>query len=70
MEAGAKDTGIFEEDGSQREDEVGFVDLWNSFVGEEEMYMIYGLYISGKWDTDFADGQKRAVDSGSGNYLG
>ena len=31
-----------------REDEVGFVDLWDSFVGKEEMYLRDGLHLSGK----------------------
>ena len=31
-----------------REEEVGFVDLWDSFVGKEERYLRYGLHLSGK----------------------
>ena len=31
-----------------REGEVGFVDLWDSFVGKEEMYVRDGLHLSGK----------------------
>ena len=31
-----------------REDEVGFVDLWDSFVGKDEMYLIDGLHLSGQ----------------------
>ena len=31
-----------------KEDEVGYVDLWDSFVGKEEMYVRDGLHLSGK----------------------
>ena len=31
-----------------REEEVGFVDLWGSFVGRADMYMNDGLHLSGK----------------------
>ena len=31
-----------------REEEVGFVDLWGSFVGRVDMYMKDGLHLSGK----------------------
>ena len=31
-----------------REEEVGFVDLWGSFVGRADMYMNNGLHLSGK----------------------
>ena len=31
-----------------REEEVGFVDLWGSFVGKVEMYLRDGLHLSGK----------------------
>ena len=31
-----------------REEEVGFADLWDSFVRKEEMYLRYGLHLSGK----------------------
>ena len=30
-----------------REEEVGFVYLWDSFVGKEEMYLRDGLHLSG-----------------------
>ena len=30
------------------EEEVGFVDLWDSFVGKEEMYLREGLHLSVK----------------------
>ena len=31
-----------------KEDEVGYVDMWDSFVGKEEMYVRDGLPLSGK----------------------
>ena len=31
-----------------REDEVGFLDMWDSFVGKEEMYLRDGLQLYGK----------------------
>ena len=31
-----------------REEEIRFVDLWGSFVGRTDMYMKYGLHLSGK----------------------
>ena len=30
-----------------KEEEVGYVDLWDSFVGKEEMYARDGLHLSG-----------------------
>ena len=50
-----------------REEEVGFVDLWGSFVGRADMYMKDGLHLSGKGAAVFADGLTTAVDSGMGN---
>ena len=50
-----------------KEEDVGFVDLWSSFVAKEEMYMRDGLHLSGKGAGVFADGLKQAVDSGLGN---
>ena len=49
-----------------REDEVGFVDLWDSFVGKEEMYMRVGLHLSRKGTAVFAEGLPGAVASGLG----
>ena len=49
-----------------KEDEVGYVDLWDSFVGEEEMYMRDGLHLSGKGAAVFAEGLSGAVASGLG----
>ena len=31
-----------------KEEEVGYVDMWDSFVGKEEMYARDGLHLSGK----------------------
>ena len=38
-----------------REEEVGFVDLWGSFVGRADMYTKDGLHLSGKGAAVFAD---------------
>ena len=50
-----------------REEEVGFVDLWGSFVGRADMYMKDGLHLSGMWAGVYADGLTAAVDSGMGS---
>ena len=50
-----------------REEEVGFVDLWGSFVGRADMYMKDGLHLSGKGAAIFVDGLSAAVDSGMGS---
>ena len=42
-----------------REEEVGFVDLWDSFVGKEEMYLRDGLHLSGKEAAVFCRGTVR-----------
>ena len=54
-----------------KEEEVGHVDLWDSFVGKEEMYVRDGLHLSGKGAAVFAEGLSGAVDSGLGkvSYL-
>ena len=49
-----------------REEEVGFVDLWGSFVGRADMYMKDGLHLSGKGAVVFADKLSAAVDSDLG----
>ena len=49
-----------------REEEVGFVDLWGSFVGRADMYMKDGLHLSGKGSAVFADKLSAAVDSDLG----
>ena len=52
-----------------KEEDVGYVDLWDSFVGKEEMYARDGLHLSGKGAAVFAEGlskkaQKVQADSG------
>ena len=49
-----------------REEEVGFVDLWGSFVWRADMYMKDGLHLSGKGAAVFADKLSAAVDSDVG----
>ena len=44
-----------------REEEVGFVDLWGSFVGRADMYMKDGIHLSGKGAAVFADKLSAAV---------
>ena len=39
-----------------KEEEVGYVDLWDSFVGKEEMYARDGLPLSGSGASVFAEG--------------
>ena len=50
-----------------REEEVGFVHLWGSFVGRADMYIKDELHLSGKGAAVFADGLTVAVDSGMGS---
>ena len=49
-----------------KEDDVGYVDMWDSFVGNEEMYFRDGLHLSGKGAAVLAEGLSRAVASGLG----
>ena len=49
-----------------KEEEVGYVDLWDSFVGKEEMYVRDSLHLSGKGASVFAEGLPVAVASGLG----
>ena len=49
-----------------KDDEVGYVDLWDSFVGKEEMYVRDGLHLSGKGAAAIAEGLSGAVASGLG----
>ena len=49
-----------------KEEDVGYVDLWDSFVGKEEMYVRDGLHLSGKGAAVFAEGMSVAVASGLG----
>ena len=48
------------------EEDVGYVDLWDSFVGIEELYTRDGLHLSGKGAAAFAEGLSGAVASGLG----
>ena len=50
-----------------REEQVGFVDLWGSFVGRADMYMKDGLRLSGKRAAVFADGLSAAVENCMGS---
>ena len=52
-----------------REGEVGFVDLWGSFVGRADMYTKDGLHLSGKGAAVFADKLSAAVDSDLGTMI-
>ena len=47
-----------------REEEVGFLDVWRSFVWRAEMYMRNRLNVSGEGAAVFADEILAAVDSG------
>ena len=49
-----------------KEEEVGYVDMWDSFVGKEEMYVRDGLHLSGKGAAVLAEGLSGAVASGLG----
>ena len=49
-----------------KEEEVVYVDLWDSFVGKEEMYVRDGLHLSGKGAAVFAERLSGAVASGLG----
>ena len=49
-----------------KEEEVGYVDLWDSFVGKEDMYVRDGLHLSGKGAAVFAEGLSGVVASGLG----
>ena len=49
-----------------KEEDVGYMDLWDSFVGKEGMYARDGLHLSGKGAAVFAEGLSGAVASGLG----
>ena len=49
-----------------KEEHVGYVDLCDSFVGKEDMYVRDGLHLSGKWAAVFVEGLSGAVASGMG----
>ena len=53
-----------------KEEGVGYVDLWDSFVGNEDMYVRDGLHLSGKGTAVFAEGLSGAVASGLGKVVG
>ena len=42
-----------------KEEDVGYVDLWDSFVGKEDMYVGDGLHLSGKGAAVFYRGTVR-----------
>ena len=48
----------------RKEEEVGYVDLWDSFVGKEEMYARDDLHLSGRWTSVFAEELSGTVTSG------
>ena len=54
-----------------KEEEVGYVDLWDSRVGKEEMYVRDGLHLGGKEVAVFVKGLSGAVASclGKVRYL-
>ena len=49
----------------------GYVDLWDSFVGKEDMYARDSLHLSGTGGAVFAEGMSGAAASGLGkvSYL-
>ena len=49
-----------------KEEEVGYVDLWDSFVWKEEMYARDGLHLSGREAFVFSEGLSGVVASGVG----
>ena len=49
-----------------KEEDVGYVDLWDSFVGKEDVYVRDGLHLSGTGAAVFAEGLSGAVTSGLG----
>ena len=49
-----------------KEEDVGYVDMWDSFVGSEEPYFRDGLHLSGKGAAVLAEGLSGAVASGLG----
>ena len=49
-----------------KEEDVGYLDLWDSFVGKEDMYVRDGLHLSGNGAAVLAEGLSGAVASGLG----
>ena len=45
---------------------MGYVDLWDSFVGKEDMYVRDGLHLCVTGAAVFAEGLSGAVTSGLG----
>ena len=52
-----------------KKEDVGYLDLWDSFVGKEEMYARDGLHLSGKGAAVFAEGLSGAVASAWVKYV-
>ena len=42
-----------------KEEDTGYVDMWDSFVGKEVMYVRYGLHLNGKGGSSFCGGTVR-----------
>ncbi len=53
-----------------KEEEVRYVDLWDSFVRKDEMCARDGLHLSGRGAPVFAEGLSAAVASGLGSWAG
>ena len=49
-----------------KEEDVGYMDLRDSFVGNEDIYVRDGLHLSGKGAAVFAEGLSGAVATGLG----
>ena len=49
-----------------KEEDVGYVDMWDSFVGNDELYFRDGLHLSGKGAAVLAEGLSGAVATGLG----
>ena len=49
-----------------KEEDVGYVDMWDNLVGKEELYLRDGLHLSGKGAAVFAEGLSGAGASGLG----
>ena len=49
-----------------KEEDVGYVDMWDSFMGNEDLYFRVGLHLSGKGAAVLAEGLSGAFASGLG----
>ena len=49
-----------------REEDVGFMDLWECFAGRADIYMKDGLHLSRRGAAVFVDELSAAVESGMG----